>query len=388
MERDAPVAYPCYQCNPWFAFRAQPVRVIDMAAKTHCAVQIRGLTKHFGSAVAVAGVSLDIAAGELFFLLGPSGCGKTTLLRMLAGFVVPDSGDIFFGEERITALPPRSRDAGLVFQTYALWPHMTVADNVAYGLRVRGLPRREIDERVAGVLKLVQMDGFDERRPNQLSGGQQQRIALARALVIEPRVLLLDEPLSNLDARLRDEMREEIRRLHDETGLTMIYVTHDQKEALALANRLAVMDHGTLVQVGTPREVYERPATRFVANFLGDSNFIPGTVRGMDGDGCIVDTAVGALCGVPARDRRQVGDKIVCSIRPHVLALNAPAGAPNRIEAKVTRVAFLGELLHLGVLAGETALDVVSLAHIGGHLHVGDAVQLSAPMEQVVVLAE
>src|SRR5439155_12472085 len=187
------------------------------------------------------------------------------LLRMLAGFVQPDAGEIFFGDQRVTHLPARERDAGMVFQTYALWPHMSVANNVAYGLQVRHIKRREIAARVERVLKLGHMEGLGDRRPNQLSGGQQQRVALARALVVEPRVFLLDEPLSNLDARLRDEMREEIRRLHKETGLTMVYVTHDQKEALTLADRLAVMESGRLVQVGAPLEVYNRPATRFVA---------------------------------------------------------------------------------------------------------------------------
>src|SRR5438105_8063611 len=186
---------------------------------------------------------------------------------MLAGFVQPDAGNISFGDQQVTHLPARARDAGMVFQTYALWPHMTVADNVAYGLKVRGLKRAAIAGRVEHGLKLVRMEGMGERRPNQLSGGQQQRVALARALVIEPRVFLLDEPLSNLDARLRDEMREEIRRLHKETGLTMVYVTHDQKGALTLADRLAVMQQGRLVQVGAPLDVYNRPATRFVAGF-------------------------------------------------------------------------------------------------------------------------
>src|SRR5262245_29536774 len=321
-------------------------------------IRIQDVTKHFGATVAVDRVTLEIAAGEMFFMLGPSGCGKTTLLRMLAGFVEPQTGDIFFGDQRITDLPPRLRDAGMVFQTYALWPHMSVAKNVAYGLHVRGLARQEVDRRVEQALKLVRMEGFGERRPTQLSGGQQQRVALARALVIQPRVLLLDEPLSNLDARLRDEMREEIRRLHDETRLTMVYVTHDQKEALALADRLALMNRGRLVQVGKPREVYDRPATRFAANFLGDSNFLPGTVREVDEKECAVETAVGLLRGLPSQERPVVGAAVVCSVRPHALALNALPDAANRIDGQVTRVAFLGELVQLSVRAGESALAV------------------------------
>ncbi len=306
---------------------------------------------------------------------------------MLAGFVTPDSGDIFFGDERITHVPPRSRDAGLVFQTYALWPHMTVAENVAYGLRVRGKGRAEIAERVQQVLKMVRLDGFAERRPNQLSGGQQQRVALARALVIEPRVLLLDEPLSNLDARLRDEMRDEIRRLHEETQLTMVYVTHDQKEALTLADQLALLQGGRVLQVGKPRDVYDRPATRFAANFLGESNFVPGTVRETDAKECLVETALGPLRGVPSAGAPAVGASVLCSMRPHALVLNAADEAPNRIAGQVTRVTFLGELVQLSVRSGDTVLEVASLPHIAGRLQPGDAVQLGVPVESVVVLS-
>jgi iron(III) transport system ATP-binding protein len=352
-------------------------------------IRIDDVSKRFGSTPAVDRVTLSVAGGELFFLLGPSGCGKTTLLRILAGFVQPDAGHIYFGEQRITDLPPRARGAGMVFQTYALWPHMTVAKNVAYGLQVRGVAWVEVAQRVERILKLVRMEGFGNRRPNQLSGGQQQRVALARALVIEPRVLLLDEPLSNLDARLRDEMREEIRRLHHETRLTMIYVTHDQKEALALADRLAVMDRGRLVQVGTPAAVYDRPATRFVARFLGDSNFVEGMVREA-GDPCTVDTPLGPLRGVAGNGRPAVGAAVVCSIRPHALSLGPDAGmAANRIAAQVEQVAFLGELLHVRVLAAEkVSLLVTSLPHAAARLQAGAAVTLSVPPEQVVLLNE
>jgi iron(III) transport system ATP-binding protein len=353
-------------------------------------IRIQDVSKHFGATRAVDHVSLDIAAGEMFFLLGPSGCGKTTLLRILAGFVPPDAGDIFFDQQRITDLPPRSRDAGMVFQTYALWPHMTVVQNVAYGLHVRGLGRSEIQARVAKALKLVRMEGFEDRRPTQLSGGQQQRIALARALVIEPRVLLLDEPLSNLDARLRDEMREEIRRMHGETGLTMVYVTHDQKEALALADRLAVMENGRLVQVGRPLEVYHRPATRFVAGFLGDSNFIPGTVGAADGGTYSVETPLGLFHGIASGDAPAIGSKVLCSIRPAALELTAPpATATNQIAAEVEHISFLGELVHLRLRAADkTPLLMTSLPHAAARLKPGEAVMLTAAAEQVVLLKE
>lgn len=351
-------------------------------------IRIQDVSKRFGAVVAIDHVTLEIGAGEMFFLLGPSGCGKTTLLRMLAGFVQLDEGDIFFGTERITQLPPRLRDAGMVFQTYALWPHMSVAKNVAYGLHVRGLGKKDTDKRVEQALKLVRMEGFGERRPTQLSGGQQQRVALARALVIQPRVLLLDEPLSNLDARLRDEMREEIRRLHHETGLTMVYVTHDQKEALALAGRLAVMDKGKLVQVGSPIEVYQRPASRFVAGFLGDSNFIPGTLRSGT-EPVTVDTEIGPLVGVPVAGPASAGP-IVCSIRPQALTVaNGDASGPNRIGAVVESTAFFGEVVHVRVLAtGKVPLLVVSLPHAAGRLKAGDAVTLTVPPEQVVLIRE
>lgn len=352
-------------------------------------IRIQDVRKQFGPTLALDDVSLEIGAGELFFLLGPSGCGKTTLLRSLAGFVQPDAGEIYFGDKPVSRLPPRSRGSAMVFQAYALWPHMTVADNVAYGLRVRGLGRADITRRVEQALKLVRMEGFGDRRPTQLSGGQQQRVAVARALVIEPRVLLLDEPLSNLDARLRDELREEIRRLHDETGLTMVYVTHDQKEALALADRLAVMDRGRMIQVGTPLDVYNRPGNRFVAGFLGDSNFLPGKVRRAGTGEWVVDTAAATLVAMPGAGSPAEGSPVVCSVRPHALAVDATGGAPNRISACVENMAFLGESLHVRLMAvGNTRLEMVSLPHLVGRLKPGENVTLTVPPEQVVILAE
>jgi iron(III) transport system ATP-binding protein len=352
-------------------------------------IHIQDISKRFGSTVALDHLTLDIAGGELFFLLGPSGCGKTTLLRILAGFVPPDAGEIFLEDRRITDLPPRYRDAGMVFQTYALWPHLTVAANVAYGLHVRRLPRSDVAKRVERILKLVRLEGLGGRRPAQLSGGQQQRVALARALVIEPQVLLLDEPLSNLDARLRDEMREEIRRLHQETGLTMVYVTHDQKEALSLADRLAVMDGGRLVQIGRASEVYDRPATRFVARFLGDSNFVAGIVRTSHTGECVVDTGLGPLVGTPVNGRLTPSTAVVCSIRPQALSLDTGGTTVNKIGAKVERVTFFGDVLHLRLLAaGSTYLEMISLPHAVGKLRAGDAVSLTVPPDQVTVLPE
>src|SRR6185436_16283592 len=241
-------------------------------------VSIRNLTKKFGDTVALKNISLEVQSQELFFLLGPSGCGKTTLLRLIAGFYQPDGGELAFGDKPMTGVPPHRRNTGMVFQNYALWPHMTVAENVAYGLDVRSVAKDEKTRRVAEALEIVQMETYAQRLPNQLSGGQQQRVALARALVIRPDVLLLDEPLSNLDAKLRLEMRDEIRRIHAQTKITTIYVTHDQKEALSLAQRMCVLRAGRIEQIGDPRTVYRSPANRFVADFIGETNWLPGVV--------------------------------------------------------------------------------------------------------------
>ena len=240
-------------------------------------IELLNLTKTFDGSPVVNDVSLTVASGELFFLLGPSGCGKTTLLRMVAGFYEPDAGTIRFGERTMNGVPAHDRNTALVFQNYALWPHLTVYENVAYGLRLRKVPEPELDQRVTAALAQVRMTEQRERKPGSLSGGQQQRVALARAAVVRPDLLLLDEPLSNLDARLRVEMREEIARLHRAAATTSLYVTHDQEEALSLADRIAVMDGGKVLQVGTPLEIYHHPATPFVARFIGEMNLFPAT---------------------------------------------------------------------------------------------------------------
>src|SRR5882672_6004613 len=261
-------------------------------------IQVQQLTKQFGPVVALHGLSLRINPGELFFLLGPSGCGKTTLLRSMAGFYIPEEGTIRFGDEDVTRLAPHRRNTGMMFQSYALWPHMTVAENVAFGLEERKVAKEEIKRRVGEALESVRMGPYAERRPNQLSGGQQQRVALARALVIRPRCLLLDEPLSNLDAKLRLEMRSEIRRVCKEFKLTTVYVTHDQKEALSISDRMAILESGRILQVGTPREIYRRPARKTVAHFIGETDFLPGRVLGRSGGYLMVETAVGSFTGI------------------------------------------------------------------------------------------
>src|SRR5258708_39084216 len=247
------------------------------------AIRIAGVSRNFGAVAAVDDIALDIADGEFFTLLGPSGCGKTTLLRMVAGFCDLDRGAIHFGDRRIDTLPPHRRNPGMAFQNYAIFPNLSVADNVAYGLRARGVARKDIAERVARALALVHLDAHGERWPYQLSGGQLQRVAIARCLVIEPAVLLLDEPLSNLDAQLRVDMRGEIRALQKALGITAIYVTHDQEEALAISDRIAVMRAGSLAQVDAPAAIYRRPHTPFVAEFMGATNPLTGPVVGRDG---------------------------------------------------------------------------------------------------------
>jgi len=281
-------------------------------------IQVQQLTKQFGNVVALHGLDLTINPGELFFLLGPSGCGKTTLLRSLAGFYIPEKGKILFGTEDVTRLEPHKRNTGMMFQSYALWPHMTVAENVAFGLEERKVPAAEIKKRVGDALASVHMDKYAERKPNQLSGGQQQRVALARALVIRPRCLLLDEPLSNLDAKLRLEMRMEIRRVCKEFQLTTVYVTHDQKEALSIADRMAILESGHILQVGAPRDVYKRPKKKTVANFIGETDFLPGKVLGVAGGQVTVETAVGKFDGVFGDPDRPagVGTEVTVSIRP------------------------------------------------------------------------
>ncbi len=343
-------------------------------------VIIRNLTKRFGTTPALRDVSLEIASQELFFLLGPSGCGKTTLLRLIAGFYQPDEGSLVFGDKPMSGVPPHQRNTGMVFQNYALWPHMTVTQNVAYGLEVRSVSDTERRQRVGEALEIVQMSPYADRTPNQLSGGQQQRVALARALVIRPDVLLLDEPLSNLDAQLRLEMREEIRRIHNQTRLTTIYVTHDQKEALSLASRLAVLRDGVIEQIGTPRGVYRSPANRFVADFIGESNWLPATVVRVDATEIRVDTAFGPFRSQPDHDATSQpnarafapGQPVQLGFRPEAVQIGA--GPENNLTSLIRSVSYLGEIEQYRLeLAPEVEIKAfeqnpIELRAIGGSL--------------------
>jgi iron(III) transport system ATP-binding protein len=303
-------------------------------------VSIRNLTKLFGETAALRDVSLEIQSQELFFLLGPSGCGKTTLLRLIAGFYQADGGEILFGDRPMNAMPPHQRNTGMVFQNYALWPHMTVADNVAYGLEVRGLPSDQRQQRVQEALTMVQLEPYADRTPNQLSGGQQQRVALARALVIKPDVLLLDEPLSNLDAKLRLEMREEIRRIHAQTRITTIYVTHDQKEALSLANRMSVLRDGRIEQTGTPREVYREPSSQFVADFIGETNWVKSRVESIGPQWLGLASDLGPLAA-PVRLSAAPGANVWVGFRPEAVEIGH--STVNCFSTRIVGVSYLGE---------------------------------------------
>ena len=302
---------------------------------------------------AVKDTSLVIEPGSFVTLLGPSGCGKTTTLRMIAGFESPDEGEIYLGDEPINELTPNKRDTAMVFQSYALLPHYNVFDNVAYGLKLRKLPKDEIHKRVMDILRLVELDGMEGRMTNQLSGGQQQRVALARALVIEPSVLLFDEPLSNLDAKLRVSMRTEIRRIQQEVGITAIYVTHDQSEAMALSDNIIVMDKGVVAQMGTPQEIYYHPVNEFVADFIGEANFLRGTMTGRD-DGGVTLAVGGSSVRVAGRDGMEIGKEYTVVLRPEAAKLADEGGLP----CKVVLSCFMGSYQNYHVMVGDTLVKL------------------------------
>ncbi len=321
-------------------------------------ITVQDLTKRFGPLEVVSRVSFSIEEGELFTLLGPSGCGKTTLLRLIAGFYAPDGGEIRFDDRRVNEVPPHERGIGMVFQNYALWPHMTVFDNVAYGLKLQKIDRPRITDRVGGVLEKVKLTGLGDRYPGQLSGGQQQRVALARALVLNPKILLLDEPLSNLDAKVRVQVRAEIRKLQKELGITTVYVTHDQEEALTLSDRIAVFNAGKVFQIGPPRELYERPANRFVADFIGINNLIEGTVTAVDATRrrLRVATAVGELSAL-LDERLRIGSKCILCVRPENAAVGGePAADRNLVRGRIAFAAYLGNTLRYDVDLGSGVL--------------------------------
>jgi spermidine/putrescine transport system ATP-binding protein len=343
-------------------------------------IRLVDLEKRFGGILAVDGVSLDVRPGEFFSLLGPSGCGKTTTLRMIGGFELPTAGRIFLRERDITNEPPDKRPVNMVFQHYALFPHLDVGENVGFGLRRRKVERREIERRVSEALELVRLDGYERRRPTQLSGGQQQRVALARALVNRPNVLLLDEPLGALDLKLRRQLQIELKRIQSEVGITFVYVTHDQEEALTMSDRIAVMHAGRIEQLGTPEELYERPATRFVADFIGSTNLLRGVVN-PDGS---IRLSSGEIAQA-AHDGLTSGTEVEISLRPESIEL-VPVEAVGAIRGEVEQAAYLGTNLTYQVrTAGGLVLSVLT-SKAGVRLPVGSEVAVTWPSSEALVL--
>ncbi|PWC17743.1 ABC transporter ATP-binding protein [Brenneria corticis] len=347
-------------------------------------VVVDGLVKTYPGCAApsVDHVSFSLSQGEMLALLGPSGCGKTTILRMIAGLIEPDAGTISLNGRDISAIPVYQRNIGMVFQSYALFPHMTIAQNIAFGLDARGVGRTERDERVRKALDLVKLSGFGERRVGQLSGGQQQRAAIARSLVIEPALLLFDEPLSNLDAKLRDEMRDEIRDIQRRTGVTAIFVTHDQDEALSMADRLVVMSDGRLEQIGTPGDIFDRPQSDFVARFIGNGNFFSARITGegvaeIDGLGAI------RLAGEAAP-----GETARLLIRPHRLApaLAGNNAGVNRFSGIVERIVYRGQVQSLTVVCGQHRLQAEIFTHVGYAPQVGESITLTVDPADVTLI--
>jgi len=351
------------------------------------AIIAENLVKSFGNIRALDGISLQVKSGELFFLLGASGCGKTTLLRCIAGLETPTSGSIHFGDRDVTKMPPHKREAAMVFQSYALWPHLTVGQNIAFGLEERKVPRPEIKRRVEEVLEMVQLPGFGDRSIDQMSGGQQQRVSLARALVVKPKCLLLDEPLSNLDAQLRVEMRREIRRIVKENGLTGIYVTHDQEEALAMADRMAVLTRGKIGQIGAPEEIYRTPHTAYVANFIGETNLIPGeAVETRDGF-TMVKTAMGPIVGrvTDPSWSPAPGETLRLSIRPEAWRLHKESG-DNAVHGKIAERSYLGQRIQYWIETAGGRQQVVEMNPHIIHEPGEENIILHARLDDVVIL--
>jgi iron(III) transport system ATP-binding protein len=351
-------------------------------------VEASGIRLSYGATPVLRDVSVTVEPGEFFALLGPSGSGKSTLLRLIAGFVQAQAGRILIGDRDVSGIPPWKRDVGMVFQSYALWPHMTVARNVAFGLEERRLPRDEVRRRTQAALELVGLGDLGARRPSQLSGGQQQRVALARTLAIEPQVLLLDEPLSNLDAKLRVQMRRELLRLHKRLGITTIFVTHDQEEAMTICDRIAVLDQGVVQQVGTPLELFDRPANRFVAQFVGSVNLFEGAIRDDGGASTFVSAELGDVKlppGLATGGRAHVQ----IAFRPHAIALSSTPAASEglRLAGTIEAAEFLGEFMRYDVRVGD-ALLVADEPHVRGTtaLASGSAVHLAVPAAEIRVI--
>jgi ABC-type Fe3+/spermidine/putrescine transport system ATPase subunit len=355
-------------------------------------VRVEGVSKRFvhrvkGEVYAAREVSIDVKPGEFLTLLGPSGCGKTTTLRMIAGFEAPDAGSIEFGGQDVTRLPANQRGIGMVFQNYALFPHLSVFENVAYGLRVRGQREDGLARDVTDVLKLVGLAGYEPQFPSQLSGGEQQRVALARAIVIRPRVLLFDEPLSNLDAKLRVQMRHEIRDLQRRLAITAIYVTHDQEEAMAVSDRIAVMHAGTIVQTGTAEDLYHRPMSRFVAQFIGRANLLDARVESIDANGVAIRVFARRFVLRELPEGVAAGDTVRLLLRPEAIGLARPSAVPHELTAEVVSRTFLGEKIEYLLRCADEMLQVARYnAGASDLFHEGEAVALHFVEEAMIIL--
>lgn len=352
-------------------------------------VELRSIRKSFGAVQVLRELNLTINQGEFLSLLGPSGCGKTTTLNIVAGFLTPDTGEVVLAGRPVTHLPPYRRNLAMVFQRYTLFPHMKVFDNVAFGLRLRKVAESEIAQRVHAMLELVRLPGVDDRFPSELSGGQQQRIALARALVVEPSVLLLDEPLSNLDAKLRREMQIEIRRIHEKLGLTTVYVTHDQEESLVLSDRIAVMHVGTIAQLDVPRAIYDRPRTRFVAEFIGETNLLTGRVIEHSEDGVKVQTSAGFPLVVDTDSSAawpRSGSQVEIIVREERVGLSRQASGVNSVPVRVTQVVFRGAMHRYFLDVGGAELRAAVPAGVGQSFEVGGTIYATLPPDGLVIL--
>ena len=361
---------------------------------TNNAIEIRGVSKFYGygehRVAAVSGANLAIRQNEFFTLLGPSGCGKTTLLRLIAGFEFPQEGELLLYGENIAAMPPYKRPVNTVFQSYALFPHMTVSDNIGFGLKMLGKPKAEVDARVSAMLKLVRMEQFAKRQTSQLSGGQQQRVALARALAPQPKVLLLDEPLSALDYKLRKDMQIELKRLQTETGITFVFVTHDQEEALTMSDRIAVMSSGNILQVGSPREIYDTPANRFVADFIGETNFLKGKITDINNTTASLALPAGATLTAPAPDSGRSGDEITVMVRPeHARLASAERGEQAILSGSLANIIYFGTDTYFNVKLSDGELFTVRQQNRPGEENTqveGDTVGITFPPGAIRVL--
>ncbi len=350
-------------------------------------VTFEKISKNFGDVEVLRNISFEIKEGEFFFLLGPSGCGKTTLLRIIAGFETPSSGKLYFNGKDVINIPPEKRNVGMVFQNYAVWPHMTVFENISYGLKLRKMPRDEIEKKVDEVLKLVQLNGYEDRFPSQLSGGQQQRVAVARSLVVNPGLLLFDEPLSNLDAKLRIEMRNELKDIQKRSGITSIYVTHDQKEALSMADYMVILNGGKIEQMGRPIDVYNFPKNKFVAGFVGEINFIKGVVKFQKGEDVKVLTEIGEINGKSKKEFKK-DEKVVASIRPQHIKFADKTFEKNYFKAILKDFTFMGEYEQFLISVGNERLNVLDFGALSNIPEIDESINIYFPPEKVIILKD